>query len=54
MEESTGTAPRKTVYLSLHENFVRENIAYTDRATGGSGPSTRSGSPPARSSTGST
>ena len=34
MEESTGTAPRKTVYLSLHENFVRENIAYTDRATG--------------------
>lgn len=24
----------KNVYLTLHENFVREGIAYTDRATG--------------------
>ena len=24
----------KSVYLTLHENFVREDIAYTDRATG--------------------
>lgn len=24
----------KSVYLTLHENFVREDIAYTDRTTG--------------------
>lgn len=24
----------KSVYLTLHENFVREDIPYTDRATG--------------------
>lgn len=34
MEEPIGTAQRKTVYISLHENFVRENVAYTDRKTG--------------------
>lgn len=25
---------KERVYLTLHENFVRENIPYTDRATG--------------------
>jgi hypothetical protein len=25
---------KKNVYISLHRNFVRENIEYTDRATG--------------------
>lgn len=25
---------KERVYLTLHQNFVRENIAYTDRATG--------------------
>lgn len=25
---------KKNVYISLHKNFVRENIEYTDRATG--------------------
>ena len=25
---------KKTVYLSFHENFVREGIPYTDKTTG--------------------
>lgn len=28
------TAEKKNVYISLHKNFVRENIAYTDKKTG--------------------
>ena len=30
----TGIEQKKTVYLSFHENFVREGIPYTDKATG--------------------
>ncbi len=30
----TQEAPRQRVYLTLHENFVRENIHYQDRKTG--------------------
>ena len=29
-----GTEQKRTVYLSFHENFVREGIPYTDKATG--------------------
>lgn len=32
MTEERGKG--KSVYLTLHENFVREDVAYTDRATG--------------------
>lgn len=32
MAEERGKG--KSVYLTLHENFVREDVAYTDRATG--------------------
>ena len=29
-----NTQRKEKVYLSFHKNFVRENIAYTDRGTG--------------------
>ena len=46
-EKSQG----RNVYLTLHEDFVREDVAYTDRATGKPGPSTRCAFPPAPLST---
>ena len=32
--EAGQQAQRKNVYISLHKNFVREGIKYTDKATG--------------------
>lgn len=32
--EAGQQAARKNVYISLHKNFVREGIKYTDKATG--------------------
>lgn len=33
MAEQTA-APKKNVYISLHESFVKENVKYTDKKTG--------------------
>ena len=33
MAEQTA-APKKNVYISLHESFIKENVKYTDKKTG--------------------
>lgn len=33
MAEQTA-APKKNIYISLHESFVKENVKYTDKKTG--------------------
>ena len=33
MAEQTA-APKKNVYISLHESFINENVKYTDKKTG--------------------
>ena len=34
MAEQTPVKEKKNVYISLHHAFVKENIAYNDKATG--------------------